>query len=463
MRRVLLGLICLAFIAGVAPAQKTNLTDGDLIICNIKDPATANYGPGSLLAMDPTTGLMYTFAPSLGTLNQGPNWIEIASDNRNFMVGMLDYNSSYPGPHFLSVDAKGTVLKTLMSGTTSYDGLLNAFELDYDGKWIISCYYRLYEYDENALTFSSFWYDTSRGSLNAIAIDRALGAADYVIGNSNSATSTYPRLSGADRTGYVSTISQANPCYVSAIRIDRLTGDYICSGFGIDGAGGGGEFMSVTKAGVPTTLNYPNTGSVKMYRANGLYLDKMRDAYILTYDWQTQPIPTLDAQYVCSVYKMDLNGVFITMYNFSSTLLRSNFAPAGITEYGSRHVVCNGTGKPGSTMKVKFTTRRPTEATEWYQLACSFGYTRGIKMPSGEWLNLTWDPLMAMTALNTAPGIFQGFAGQLVNGEASAAIQIPANLPPNLNMTVFVSGIVLDKNAPGGIGSVGNTHWFVLN
>ena len=248
---------------------------------------------------------------------------------------------------------------------------------------------------------------------------------------------------------------------LSGARVDFQTGDYMASAFGPNLNGTGGEFSRTTKAGVYTPLNDNVTS---MYRANGLYCSKDQTAWILTYDWRTTPIPTIVGQYVCSVYKMDLQGVFITQYIYSSTLIRDTFAAAGITEYGSRHVVCNGSGKPGSTVKVLFSSRKASDAGMAYQMAAAFSYTNGIKFANGEVLDLTFDVLFFLSANNLAPGIFQNFGGFLdKNGNAAAAINIPAGLPSGTGIPIFVSGIVIDPKAPGGVTTVGNTHWFTLN
>ena len=182
MRYLSFGLIGVLLLAGGVTAQ---VADGDIVVGQFRDSTVANsYGPGSLFSVNPSTGKVFVIASkftTVGTVKMGPNWVEMASDNKGFMVGLLNYNSGYPGPYFLSVDAQGNTIKTLMSGNVSYDGLLNSFDLDGDGCWIITTYYRLYCYDENTQTGKSLWYNTSAGSLNAIAIDRAPGGPDYAI------------------------------------------------------------------------------------------------------------------------------------------------------------------------------------------------------------------------------------------------------------------------------------------
>jgi hypothetical protein len=463
MKPILLVVLCAAVLAVGLPAQPR---DGDLIIGQFRDPMVANsYGPGSILSVDPVTGKVLTIASrftTIGTLAVGPNWIEMASDNTNFMVASLPSGTSPTvngkGVYFHSVDATGNILRTLVAdpNPTNTVDYVNGFDLDYDGTWILGGGYNVWSFNENTFTYATLYsVPSATGQINGFAIDRAPGGPGYVLGLFNATSSASPFLAGADRSGIVSTIAAGNggPAYVSAIKVDQMTGDYITTGFGITAAGGGGEYMRTTKQGVLSTLNFPTTATT-MYRANGIYIDKQHLAYILTYDWQTQPVPTLADNYVCSIYKMDLQGVFITQYVYSSTLVRKFFAAAGITEYGSRHVVCQGSGQPGTNVTVSFSSRKATDASKPYQLAASFAYTGGLRMPNGEYLDLMLDNLFLLTAQNLAPQIFRNFAGVLDSGgNATATIAIPASLPPKLGIPIF----------PGGISSVGNTHWFVLN
>jgi hypothetical protein len=460
-------------LAGLAAAQ---LKDGDLVIGQFNDPTAAarTYGPGSLLSLDPATGKVLTLNArftSVGTITVGPNWVEMASDNKNLMVAGIPSGATPTalgnGNWFFSVSPQGSIIRTLVSDTatpTTSGHYINAFDLDYDGTWILASGYSLFAFNETTMSYGTLWTaGTAAGTHNAFVIDRALGGPEYVVGQFNISTSTNACLMGVDRKGHVASISVGGPSYVSGIKIDRVTGDYISSGFGIAGTGSGGEYMRTTKKGVLQTLNAPTTATT-MYRANGIYIDQQHLAYILTYDWQTQPVPTVANNYVCSVYKMDLQGVYITQYVFGSTLTRAIFAPAGITEYGSRHVTCLGSGKPGTAVTVRFSSRRPGDAGKAYQLAAAYSYTSGIRMPNGQYLDLALDSLFVLTAQNALPFIFQNFAGVLdASGNATAKVAIPASMPPGLKMPVFVSGLVIDPGVPGGISSVGNTHWFVLN
>ena len=115
-------------------------------------------------------------------------------------------------------------------------------------------------------------------------------------------------------------------------------------------------------------------------------------------------------------------------------------------------------------VKIGVSSRKSADASKPYQLAISFGYTNGLKLPNGEFLHLTPDVLFYLSANNLLSGITSGFAGTLdSSGNASAAVNVPSGFPPNLGVSVFVSGIVIDTSAPGGVSTVFNTHWFVLS
>jgi len=473
MKKVLLGALALALVVSALPAQPG---DGDLIIGQFRDPLTPNsYGPGSIFGVDPSTGKIYTIASTfttLGTVVMGPNWIEMGSDNKNFMVAGIPSGAATTvlvnGVYFMSVNSStGAVIKTLVADPAA-GGYCNCFDLDGDGTWILGAGSYVLSFDENSMTYTTLYNKTSpSGTINGLTMDPALPKGDFALINFTSSSSTTANLVEADRSGVISTISTYAPYYGAAVDVDYLTGDYICAGFGSSTLNAAGdEFMRVAKNGAVTTLNYP-ANSLRLFRANGLYLDQQHMAWVLTYDLTgvTVPVPTsLQPSLVCSLFKIDLKGTFITMYNYSSTLTRNNFAPAGVVEYGSRHTVCNGSGKPGTSVTVRFSSRKVGDAGKAYQLAAAFSYTNGIRFANGEFLDLSFDPLFVVTANNVLPTIFKNFSGFLDrSGDAKASVDIPGFLPTGLGIPIYVSGVVVDPKAPGGISTVGNTHWFTLN
>jgi hypothetical protein len=360
------------------------------------------------------------------------------------------------------VGVDGNVLKTLVADTTAGIGQVNAFDLDGDGTWILGGGTRVWSYDENTSTYATL-YDAGAptGAIHALLLDPALPRGDMVLGKANPSSPATAKLVEADRSGVISTLSTAGPSHVSGLRLDPTMGDYLCSAFGPGSNGTGGEFSRVSKTGVYRALN---NGLTPMYRASAIHVDKQHLAWILTEDVRAVPMPPANpSSLVCSLYKVDTAGVFITLFRFSSTLTRSVFAPSGLTRYGSRNVVCNGTGRPGTTVKVSFSSRKTADAGRPYQLVCSFGYTGGVRLPNGEYLDLSLDPLFFLTAANRLPFLFKNFSGYLdPYGEASASIGIPAGCPAGLGIPIFVSGLVTDSRVPGGVTTVGNTHWFTL-
>jgi hypothetical protein len=442
-----------------------------MVIGQFRDPTVPNsYGPGSILTLDTATGRVSTIAPrftKVGTVDMGPNWIEMASDNATLMVASLPGGATSTvvgnGVYLHRVAADGKIMATLVADTTAGIGYVNAFDLDGDGTWILGGGTSVWAFDENVSTYRTFYNAASpAGTINALALDPSLPRGDIVLGKFNTSTSTTANLVEADRSGVLATICTAGPTYVTGIEVDRITGDYLCSAFGPGANGTGGELSRVSKSGLYQALN---DGRTPMYRANAVHVDRQHMLWILTHDVRSIAMPPANPDLlVCSLYKVDPQGVFVTLYNFSSTLTRSVFAPSGLTEFGSRNVVCNGSGKPGTIVNISFSSRRATDASKPYQLAAAFDCRNGIRFPNGEYLDLSFDVLFFLTVNNLLPGTFSSFAGFLdARGEAVATVAIPASLPPHLGVPIYVSGVVIDPLAPGGASTVGNTHWFTLN
>jgi len=123
--------------------------------------------------------------------------------------------------------------------------------------------------------------------------------------------------------------------------------------------------------------------------------------------------------------------------------------------------VCQGTGLPGTSVRVRLQSRRPGDGAKPYLLACSLQRRPSLALPNGEVLNLAPDALFTVSALGIAPAIFDGFQGVTDGlGNATAHVHIPAGLPPNLQITIFVAGVIV---GPSGLSTVTNTHWFVLS
>ncbi len=133
----------------------------------------------------------------------------------------------------------------------------------------------------------------------------------------------------------------------------------------------------------------------------------------------------------------------------------------GIDVYGSRRLTCRGSGKPGTTVNITLSSRKPADAFKTYILACSFARRPSIDLGIGDRIHLTVDDpfLVSVGANNSMFARFLGVTGS--TGEATAAVNIPSALQANLGITVFVAGIILDAN--NLVQTVTNTHWFVLS
>jgi len=456
MRTFLLSLTWLSLLgAAVVPAQ---IPDGALVITNLTDLANPSQnGPGSLHLVDPATGAFATLNASLTTIGAnryGPSWVEMAADNTDLIVS---YRAISPSNERLMhrIGPSGAILSTLIRDI-GQAGAIRSFALDFDDTWILAGGRKLksnvWTYNNRTQVFSTLFDATNpAGLVNSIVIDRGPGKPTYVLGKNNSLGSIV--LAAADRSGIVATIALA-PEQINSVDIDRTQGDYIVGSGGV-----GHEYGRVNVLGAFTTLNR----ATSLYTVSCAIVNPEHTCWLLSYDLQTQPVPPNPSDYVPAVYKFDLQGTLITFHRIPG-YKQSTFTTTALTAYGSRRVVASGTGRPGTAVQIRFQSRKPTDAGRVYQLACAFAYTGGLKMPNGEYLDLSVDSLFLVTATNALPFLFQGFSGVLDKaGNATATVQIPAFLPPNLGITIFVSGIVIDPRVPGGVSTVGNTHWFVLS
>ncbi len=449
-------LLCLTILGtSGAPAQ---IPEGTLVLSNLTDLSNpAQNGPGSLHLMNPATGAFTTLNASLTTLGfnrYGPSWVEMDVNNVDLVVS---YRAISPTNERLmhAVSPTGAILSTLFRDIGSTTPIRN-FDLDHDDTWILTGgriqKSNLWSFNHRTRVFTTLCDVTNpTGLVNSMAIDRAPGAPVYLLGKKNSLSSAV--LMVADRSGILGTLSTA-PDRINSVDVDRATGEYIT------GSGGPGrEYGRVSRMGAFKPL-YTTTG---LFNVAATFVDQEHTCWLTGFDLITQPVPPNSADYVPAIYRFDLAGTLITFHRISG-YKQSTFLPTGLTRYGSRRIVTSGSGKPGTTVTVRIQSRKPSDAGMAYQLACALTYTSGLKMPGGEYLDLTPDSLFFITASGVLPGLFKDFTGFLdASGNAAASVNIPKGLPPGLGITVFVSGIVLDPKVPGGVSTVGNTHWFVLS
>jgi hypothetical protein len=401
-------VLILGLAATIGPAQ---VEDGDLIL--------TLQTPSLTLALDPTTGVWSTLA--VASSNQAHNYVRMAANNTDLVVC-----------------ANGAIYRLSPSGqlaTAAAAAVINprGIALDHDGTWIFPSYMG---------TRSSFWaMDDATGALSTLylvspgdrdtemAIDRDPAAPPYVI------AAYSDRLMASDRTGRLGTIASIPFWMIHGVELDPASGDYLTLGLGAPSVG------LVSKTGMVRTLSH----SIPQPSAARFAQDGTA--------WVTgngQP-PTM--------FRIDMQGVIITIVPIAGAATSQRVV--GVDVYGSRRLVCQGTGLPGTSVRVRLQSRRPGDGAKAYLLACSLQRRPSLPLPNGEVLNLAPDALFFVSALGYAPAIFDAFQGVTDGlGNATARVHIPAGLPPNLQVTVFVAGVIV---GPTGLRTVTNTHWFVLS
>jgi len=409
MRRLTTAIAILALAATIGSTQAVK--EGDLIL-------TLQL-PSLTLALDPTNGASTTLAIALG--NQPMSYVSMAANNTDIMVS-----------------ASGAIYRMSPSGqliTAAASSAINprGIELDHDGKWIFPSF---------QVSNSSLWaMDDATGALSTLhlvpagdhdtemAIDRDPGAPPYVI------AAYSDHLMASDRTGRLGTIASLPFWTIHGVELHPASGDYLTTALGAPSVG------LVSKTGVVRTLSH----SIPQPSAARFAQDGTA--------WVTgngQP-PRM--------YRIDMQGVIITSVPIAGASASQRIV--GVEVYGSRRLVCNGTGLPGTSVRVRLQSRRPGDGGMAYLLACSFQRRPSLRLPNGEVLHLAFDPLFNVSALGRAPAIFQNFLGVTDGlGNATATVHLPASLPPNLGITIFVAGVIV---GPTGVRTVTNTHWFVLS
>ena len=269
-------------------------------------------------------------------------------------------------------------------------------------------------------------------SFTAMLIDRDPGAQPYVIAEDH--ISTGGALLRAGRGVALGTIVRGLD-RVTALELDPATGNYlVCEN---------GKASILKKDGTTVATIAVSGGKAARVNQDGT-------AWIATHWLATRS---------SGVARIDLVRRVVT------TIVPAPWS-YGVEVYGSRKVVCNGTGKPGTSVKVNLQSRKSGDKGESYALACSFNRrppspSKCLKFPNGEYLFLDFsDPLFWTSLHGLVPDVFQNFRGKTdKNGNATAQVNIPSTLPPNLRVTIFVAGVIFDAT---GVRTVTNTHWFVL-
>jgi hypothetical protein len=436
MRRatVSLRLCCVALaailvISGVLSAQ---VKDGDFIISQLLNTPTT-FG-GYTITVDPRTGAWSTVSPPVSGYLY--SWVRMDTDNLHVMNALVDSVFFFDGAMVRSDTSGSLTTLALIQPTSTVSAQLNGFELDYTGEWILAAPQALWSVDASTGKTVSLFVGGVPGLWNELAIDRDPGAPPFVVANFTQLTSPVVKLFGTDRKGTITTIlaSTGDPLQqVAGVELWCETGQYLTCDFAAP------QVHLVNKDGSIAS-------SIAVMGTNGAKINLDGTAWIVA--------PS-------EVSRVDLRKGAVTSIVKVNAGPQNAFSFTGIDTYGSRRMVCLGSGRPGTSVRVSLSSRKPVDAGKPYLLAASFGRRPALGFGTGEMLCLAPDPLLFVSAgQNNA--IFQGFFGTTdAKGEATAAVNIPKSLPPGLGITVFVAGVIFD--ATFRVQTVTNTHWFVLS
>lgn len=427
----------LALFTSIAVAQPRH---GDLI-CSVTDGSYGNQN-GYTAYMDPSNpGILTTLASApTGSFH---NWVRVAPNNTDLVYTRVI--NKMPAPSYLvNLQPNGTRTTITSIPSIATDG----FELDHDGKWVLSArivpsvprqnYILGVDHVSGGITtFTSLAVNTW---FNEMCIDREPGAMPYVTTTCCLVGSNGPEILKSDRLGTVVTVVSGSQVEQnSAIELHPRTGDYILSYFHPINYG---AVIHMSRTGGRNTL--------AVFHGNAIKIMQDDTAWIANGDWGIRTFLR---------YDLSQNAVVTII----PSGLPYGWNLTGIDVYGSRTLVCNQILP--STVTVNVQSRLPGAGGQQYALAASFARRPGLKMANGEWLHLNTasDPLFYLSALNLLPGIFTNFRGVLEpwgNNPANKPItvQIPQSLQGS-GITVFVAGVIFDHT---GVSQVTNTHWFVL-
>jgi len=398
------GILVIVLLVGPVASQ---VKDGDVVMAtgdriSVVDPAS---GRVSLLVAVPSTAVA--------------THVRMASNNRDL----------------LALASSGAVVEISPTGVPRLVAVAPAhwpmsMELDHDGRWVIASNTNgiasLLTLDDSSGRFvTEFHFNTIR-DFRDLTIDRDSLSLPYAIVGRGT------MLYRCDRRGTVVTVGIFWPLDLDALELHPVTGEYlVCarrSPSSVALVDRQGRLRTVT-----TAIPYPVAAR---FNPDGT-------AWIASFAG-TRPLARIDMQ-----------GRVLQM------LVAPPGTPGAIEIYGSRRLTCRGTGTPGTSIQISLKSARPGDAHRPYQLAASFFRTWGLKLPNGEWLNLRPDMLFLLSTVGTLPHVFQHFGGVTdSSGAATARINLPAALPPGLNVPVYVAGVIYDSS---GIRTVTNTHWCVLN
>jgi hypothetical protein len=414
-----------ALLIGVAALHTSSQPrEGDLI-------ATSVYGSnGFIVYLSPATPQNLTAL----ALSQNPaSWVRMAPNNTDVVVRE---HVLHLGAQLASYDPNG-----ISRSFALRHGGLSGFELDHDGRWVavsprtstpIGDFIGIDDKTGAVTTFFTCQYL----SASDVAIDRDPGGPTFAVSavRCNQTTCEWG-LVLHDRQGRHTWLPLPAGAWGGGIELHPRSGDYILPYYLAKNAGSP-CVARVSRAGVVTTLVSFDATAARITQDDHLWLSGT--AGLLQYDLTGNAVVTL------------------VLHRPPGTF------GSGIEVYGSRRLVCHQPVTAPRRVTVTLQSRKPGDGNQVYQIACSLARRPGIRFPNGEWLDLDAnDPLFLLTVLNGAPTVFQRFYGLTSpQGNATATVNIPGGLPPNLGLTVFVAGVIHDNTR---VSTVTNTHWFVVD
>jgi len=272
------------------------------------------------------------------------------------------------------------------------------------------------------------------GTPNCVTVD--LDRGDYIVGMYDTSPTDVLRVSpGGLVVPLGPTLSQ-----VSGIDQDTSTGDFYLTRFG--------SLERIRRDGV----RFPISNAPELATANSLeFLGPESGG-------STSQVPVVEAgSGSTGIYAVEkvLGSISTIMLCPRGSL--DGIGPTDLCPDLGRPLVDLGDARPGGSHDLRVQDRGNAGRT--YVLFASLGLRPGLRLPDGRTLQLLPDALFFATA--QLPTIFQGFAGTIGSGGvANARVHLPQYVPTGLRL--FVSGVVLNASAPGGVGRVLNTVGFTV-
>ena len=399
----------------VQAAVRGQPTSGNLIL---SDAASSTGGP---LLYSPGTGVLHTL--TTGLPGYFPNAVTMSADNSALFVPFVK-GSGFNSCYLARVTSGGAV--TTLKFLSSTLRFTNGHVLAPDGSFINAGQMgHLLRFDPatNQLTTLA----NIQVPLNDVALNRDLGTLLAVVFPPLPAPAPGSLIQFDPAFASMTTLLAATSLISdpSGVVQDPATGDFILSRFQAPGL----VRIDATSLAVSTLW----TGA----KANALALTP-RGTFLVATETDVREITGAAA--------------VLKTYTYGSRKLLFT----GVEEYGSRRIATSGPATPGTTLTLKLSSPRPSDASKIYVLGLSFSTRPAIgSFAGGEVLNLAADTLLTVTAANILPAIFSGFQGALDGqARAQAAVHIPAAVPAGMNLPVHAGGVVLDPGAPGGVSTV---------